>query len=246
MEWEPYEGTTVVGDVRLLRGERDLYVYVPPSHGSGRRFPVLVMQDGLNLFDEPISHAGEWRVDETLEALAAEGLEAIVVGVPHGPDRRREYAGAGSEAYLRYLVETVLPLVRGAFDTDGRREATGLAGSSLGGVISLHGLYAHPQTFGFAGVFSPAFFIDGNRMFELVEQTSPPPARIYIDVGDDESDDPGTRRKYVQGFERMTALLRERGYSDSDLRTVLDAGGIHNESAWSRRLPDALRFLLRS
>ena len=245
MGWEPYRGTTVVGDVRVLRGERDLYVYLPPSHGGGRRFPVLVMQDGLNLFDEPISHAGEWQVDETLEALAAEGLEAIVVGVPHGADRGLEYAGAGAEAYLRYLVETVLPLVRDAFDTDDRREATGVAGSSLGGVISLHGLYAHPQTFGFAGVFSPAFFFDDGRMFELVERTSPPPSRIYIDVGDEESDDPDTRAKYVDGFERMTALLREQGYSDRDLRAVLEVGGIHNETAWARRLPDALRFLLR-
>lgn len=246
MEWEPYRGTTVVGDVRVLRGERDLYAYLPPSHGSGRRYPLLLMQDGLNLFDDPISHAGEWHVDETMEALADEGLEAIVVGVPHGPDRRLEYAGAGSEAYLRYLVETVLPLVRGAFDTDDRREATGLAGSSLGGVISLHGLYAHRQTFGFAGVFSPAFFFNGDRMFELVERASPPAARIYIDVGDDESDDPDTRLKYVDGFERMTTLLRQQGYSDNDLRAVLDPGGIHNESAWSRRLPDALRFLLRA
>jgi predicted alpha/beta superfamily hydrolase len=245
VSWEPYRGTTVVGDVRVLRGERDLYAYLPPSHGSGARFPVVVMHDGLNLFDEPLSHAGEWQVDETMEVLAAEGVEAIVVGVPQRPDRRSEYAGASAETFLRFLVDTVLPQVREAFDTDGRRKATGLAGSSLGGAISLHGLYAHRDTFGFAGVFSPAFSFDEGRLFDLVRHEPPPAARIYMDVGGNEDSEPEIRERYVSDYERMCELLKDKGFEEGDLRSVLDTDGIHHERAWARRLPDAMRFLLR-
>jgi predicted alpha/beta superfamily hydrolase len=253
--WEPHAsgaGHTVVGDVRVLRdvespqlgNRRDLFVYLPPSHGSGRRFPVLYMHDGRNLFDEPTSHAGEWRVDETMEELAGEGLEAIVAGVPHGPDRGGEYAGDLAEAYLAFLVDTVRPVVEASFDVDVRPESTGLAGASLGGVISLRGLFTRPDVFGLAGVFSPAFWWDGDKLFDVVERLPAPPARIYLDVGDREHEDERRRRAYVDGFERMSELLRRKGYDDRALLAVLDRGGLHHENVWGRRLPDALRFLL--
>jgi predicted alpha/beta superfamily hydrolase len=256
VDWEPHptgEGHTVVGDVRVLRGvespqleerRRDLYAYLPPSHGSGPRFPVLYMQDGRNLFDEATAFDAEWRVDETMEELAREGLEAIVVGVPHGKDRGGEYAGDQAEAYLAFLADTVRPLVEDAFAVDSRPGATGIAGSSLGAVISLHGVFARPDVFGLAGVFSPAFWWDGDRLFDLVERTPRPPARLYLDVGDSEDDDEVVSRRYVDGFERMAALLRRKGYDETTLRAVLDIGGVHHESVWARRLPDALRFLL--
>jgi len=253
MAWEPYRGDTVVGDVRVRRrveapqlgARRDLYLYVPPSHGSGRRFPVVYMHDGNNLFDEGLSHAGEWRVDETMEELAREGIEAIVVGVPNSVERGREYAGDRSEAYLSFLADTVRPLVAASFDVDERPEVTGIAGSSLGGVISLHGVLARPDAFGRAGVFSPAFWWDGGRMFDLVESEPPSRARVYMDVGGRESDDEAIRRNYVEGFERMTRLLRDAGLGDDRLLAVLDEEAVHHESAWARRLPDAFRFLLR-
>ena len=251
MGWERYAGETVTGDVRVLRGEldRDLLAYLPPSQGlPGRRFPVVYMHDGQNLFDEATANTGEWRVDETMEALAAEGLEAIVVGIPHAGDRRgHEYAGEGARHYLDFVVDGIRPLVESAFAVDPRRESTGIAGSSLGGISSLHALYAHPDVFGFAGVLSPAFWWSGDeRWHELVEREPPPRVRIYMDVGDDEGEgDESIRRAYVDGFQRMDALLRDKGYDDDELRTVLEPGGVHLESAWARRLPDALRFLLR-
>ena len=249
MPWEPFRGDTVVGDVRVRRGVagRDLYAYLPPSHGGGRRFPVVYMHDGQNLFDDTTASSGvEWRVDETMETLAAEGVEAIVVGVTVDDTRQEQYAGAGAEAYLSFLVNTVRPLVADAFNCDARREQTGIAGSSLGGVISLHALYAQRAVFGFAGVFSPAFWFNRDALLAVVERDDPPDARIYLDVGDDEGDgDEQRRRDYVNGFERMTALLQSKGFGDDALRTVLDRGGVHHETAWARRLPDALRFLLQ-
>lgn len=246
MGWERFSGATVAGDVRVLRGVdgRDLYVYVPRSHGRGRRFPVIYMHDGQNLFDEVTSNSGEWCVDETMEGLADEGIEALVVGVTVDGTRQEQYAGAGAEPYIRFLVETVGPLVAETFDVDGRREATGVAGSSLGGVISLHALYAHPDVFGFAGVFSPAFWFNDDALFPLVAGAEPPDARIYLDVGDREHEVETIRAAYVDGFERMRALLERKGFEDDRFLAVLDRGGLHHESAWARRLPDALRFLL--
>jgi predicted alpha/beta superfamily hydrolase len=247
VDWEHFRGETVVGDVRVVRGaaDRDLFAYLPRSHGGGGRFPVLYMLDGQNLFDDATAHSGtEWQVDETMEALATEGIEAIVVGIPAAPgdERGHEYSGAKIEEHLSFVVDTVRLLVEESFDVDARRERTGIAGSSLGGVASLHALYTRPDTFGFAGVFSPAFWWTGDdRWFDLVEQNAAPEARIYIDVGDSEEPE---RRKYVDGYERMVDLLARRGFDDGSLRAVLDRGGAHHETDWARRLPDALRFLL--
>ena len=244
MGWETHAGASITGDVRVFRGAvgRDLYVYVPPSPGP---HAVLYMHDAQNLFDEALSNSGEWRVDETMEALALEGVAAIVVGIPHGGDLRgHELAGDGADDYLALVVERVVPLVENDFDVDASRR--GIAGSSLGAVASLHGLYRHPDLFAFAGVFSPAFWWNGDdRWFDLVRETPPPRARINMDVGDDEGEGvEGRRRAYVDGFERMSALLREKGFGEDDLRVVLDPGGVHHESAWARRFPDAMRFLL--
>src|SRR5262249_21960453 len=129
--WEPFSGETVAGDVRILRelaspelgNARDVYVYLPPSHGTDeRRYPVIYFQDGQNLFDDATSFAGEWRVDETLETLAAEGLEAIAVGIANaGSARPAEYSAATGDRgrdYIRFLVETVKPLVDADFRTE--------------------------------------------------------------------------------------------------------------------------------
>lgn len=81
--WTPYPPEaeaghhTVSGRVVRLPGlwspqlfnERDVYAYLPRSYGEpGRRFPVLYLQDGQNLFDDATSFAGEWHVDEALES----------------------------------------------------------------------------------------------------------------------------------------------------------------------------------
>ena len=224
---------------KQLGNTRDLIVYLPLSHWEpGRTFPVVYMHDGQN--------AVEWRVEETMDELAREGTEAIVVGIPVAKENRRhEYAEDGALDYLAFVVDTVRPLVEQEFAADARREARGLVGSSLGGVISLHGLYAHPETFGFAGVLSPAFFWNGDdRWFRLVERNDPPAGRIYLDVGDSELADQELTSRYVEGFERMAELLRRRGFEDGSLRAVLEPGGTHHENDWARRLPDALRFLL--
>jgi predicted alpha/beta superfamily hydrolase len=264
--WDDYPvgpDTTVVGTLKISRGEvgapgsapRRLLVYLPPSYATAdRRYPVLYMHDGQNLFDAATSYSGDWHVDETMEALSAEGIEAIVVGIPNALESRgseytpfpHPYFGGGeADGYLRFLAETVKPLIDRDFRTRPDRAHTGLLGSSLGGLISLYGLFSRPDTFGFAGVVSPAFWWPGEPIFTWMEQAPFVPARIYMDVGDQETPEiPGRREAYVAGAARMAALLRARGYTEADFHYELVIGGQHHESAWAARLPTILRFLL--
>jgi predicted alpha/beta superfamily hydrolase len=266
--WTPYAspgGGSVVGDLRVLAGvespqlggSRELYALLPPSYNDSadRAYPVLVLQDGRNLFDTSIAHSGEWEVDETMALLAAEGIEAIVVGVPNnGAARGSEYTpwphpvwgGGNADAYVSFLVETVLPLVSASFRALDGPDVTAIGGSSLGGLVSLYGLLSRPETFGRALVMSPALWWSDEQMFAYARERASGHGRIWLDTGDAEAEEgqPELAQVYVTGVERMRAILLERGYDAASLRTVVDPGGVHREASWARRLPDALRFLL--
>jgi predicted alpha/beta superfamily hydrolase len=228
-----------------LDAVRDVHVLLPDGYDShpDRRYPVLYMQDGQNLFDEKLSFGGQdWRVDETMHALHREGIEAIIVGLNHGGERRvSEYNpfphvwnGRG-EDYVRFMVETVKPTIDRDFRTLGDRAHTGVMGSSLGGLISLYAYFAAPETFGFVGAMSPAFWVGGGAIYGVVERSYPHPGRIYLDNG--------TRENSAR---RMNALLLSKGYRrDVDVKYVVEQDAQHTESAWAGRLPEALRFLLR-
>ena len=199
--WHAYAahpwGHTVVGDVRTLdsiyspelRNQRKLYVYLPPSYAqSDRHYPVIYMQDGQNLFDQALSYAGEWQVDETMEALSREGIEAIVVGVPNAGVRRiDEYSpfkdqrlrkGGRGDWYVAFLANTVKPLIDRDFRTLPEREHTGVLGSSMGGLISLYALFCRPEVFGFAGAMSPSLWFAHEAIFPYVQQADARPGRI--------------------------------------------------------------------
>ncbi|MCC7358311.1 MAG: alpha/beta hydrolase [Anaerolineales bacterium] len=257
-EWLDYaayrEGAphTVVGTLRVrpqlyspqLDNRRDVLVYLPPSHATGERaYPVLYLQDGQNLFDADTAFGGqEWQVDETLEALSAEGLEALVVGLPHmGPERIAEYnpfaaRGGRGQAYLSFVMETVKPLIDASFHTRPERESTYLGGSSMGGLISFYGFLQRPDSVGGVLAMSPAFWYGGRALAEYVSQHGWRPGRVYLDRGTTERG----------GAARMAKRLIALGYApETQLRYVEEEGGQHSERAWARRLPEALRFLLR-
>ncbi|MBI5958142.1 MAG: alpha/beta hydrolase, partial [Chloroflexi bacterium] len=172
----PGSDHTITGTIQVceavyspqLDNQRRLFVYLPPSYGqTGRRYPVVYMHDGQNLFDAALSFSGEWQVDETLEALSAEGIEAIVVGIPnldgeitgarldeYGPFPsvlRGGRGGRGAE-YVAFIADTVKPLIDADFRTLPDRDHTSTAGSSMGGLISLYAFFARPEVFSRAGV----------------------------------------------------------------------------------------------
>src|SRR5256884_168296 len=137
-----------------LDNRRDLYIYVPAAPARGdSRYPVIYMQDGQNLFDPALSFAGTWGVDEALSWTSRRGLDAIVVGIPNMRDARiAEYdpfMGTG-DRYLDFVTHTVKPIVDAQFPTLPDRRHTGIAGSSMGGLISLYAFFRYSESFGFA------------------------------------------------------------------------------------------------
>lgn len=221
-----------------LANSRSVLVYLPSSYDTGgRRYPVIYMHDAQNLFDPATSFVGEtWHVDSALTALAYQGLEAIVVGLPHaGQARIHEFnPWDRGDDYLAFIVDTVRPLVNREFRTLAERAHTGIVGSSLGGLISLYAFFHYSQVFGLAGALSPALWVQRGRIYEYVRTVPFSPGRIYVDNG--------TREGSAQG---IYDSLRDKGYRPGlDVKYVREEGGMHTESAWARRLPDALRFLL--
>lgn len=253
---------TVVGTVLVqheiwspqLNNSRDVLVYLPDSYGqSDKRYPVVYMHDGQNLFDESASFAGEWRVDETMQQLEQDGIEAIVVGIANvGEERLNEYSpfpqrrmgGGHGHAYLDFIVDTLKPLIDGEFRTLGDREHTGLLGSSMGGLISLYGFFSHTDTFGFAGVMSPSLWFGRRAFYDYVMYAPFTPGRIYLDIGTNEAR--GGSSVYSNLVAEMHGLLAVKGYRDGvDVMYVEERDGQHHEAAWARRLPGALRFLIQ-
>ena len=232
-----------------LGNHRDVLVYLPASYAKTKRpYPVIYMHDGQNLFDPTTSFAGEWGVDQAMARAPRKGRRAIVVGLPNmGVDRIREYSpfvderngGGLGNAYLDFILETVKPRIDAEYRTLSDAANTGMAGSSLGGLISLYGFFRQPQQFGFVGVMSPALWFAAGEIFRFVEAAPYVRGRIYLDVGTREG--AGT----LANARAMRDLLRAKGYVlGSDLAWVEDKGGMHNEAAWGKRFRKALPFLL--
>ena len=266
------QGGALAGDGRLrvlpgvkspeLGNRRHLLVWLPPSYDhSDRDYPVVYMQDGQNLFDAKTSHCGSWEVGAAMDRLAAEEIEAIVVGIPnvgharleeYGPFRDRRHGGGKGQSYVRFVAETVKPRVDADFRARTGPGDTALVGSSMGGLISLYGRLARPEVFGLAGALSPSLRFGGDAIFRFARGAARTPGRIYLDVGTREASHvggvlPGMIRsaRYARAVRRMHDLLEESGYRPGeDLLFVEAKDGRHHESAWGERLPGALRFLL--
>lgn len=234
-----------------LGNRRNLLVYTPASYARGdARYPVIYMHDGQNLFDAATSFAGDWGLKSALAWASRRGLEAIVVGIPNmGVARIDEYtpfmdpkAGGGNgDRYLDYLINTVKPLVDARFRTLPDRTHTGIAGSSLGGLISLYAYFRYPSVFGFAAALSPALWFANGAILDVAEQAPRVPGRVYFDVGLREGE------AHVILARRLRDVLLAKGYEPHrELRWVEDQEGRHHESAWGKRFRKVLPFLLRN
>jgi predicted alpha/beta superfamily hydrolase len=235
-----------------LDNQRDILVYTPGSYGRGTtRYPVIYMQDGQNLFDPATSFAGDWGLKSALARASRRGIETIVVAIPNmGTARIDEYSpfadpkagGGNGDEYLRFVIDTVKPLVDERFRTLPDRAHTGIAGSSLGGLISLYAFFDQPDVFGFTAALSPALWFANAAIVQLAERAPrrSGSGRIYFDVGLQEGG------AHVALARRLRDILLARGYSAAELRFVEDRYGRHHESAWGRRFRKALPFLLKN
>ncbi|RLT39888.1 MAG: alpha/beta hydrolase [Chloroflexi bacterium] len=155
------------------------------------------------------------------------------------------------DLYVDFIADTLKPLIDSTFRTRTARTHTAILGSSMGGLISLYAFYKRPETFGLVGAMSPSFWFAGGAILPYIRNARPNSGRVYLDIGEKES--PSARRWWEiplltslrKGHcERVASLLERKGRGGESLRFVVDPEGEHNETAWRRRLPDALRFLL--
>ena len=232
-----------------LRNRRGVDVYLPESYDTGRRrYPVVYMQDGQNLSDPAIAFGGNtWHLDEGLPWLAERGIEPIVVGIHNtGRERLAEYSpfadarhgGGDGDKYARFLIDTVKPRVDIHYRTRKDRASTVIAGSSMGGLISLYAFFRRPSPFGAAAVISPSVWFGGREILAFVQRSRLTHGRIYLDVGTREG--AGTLRD----ARTLNRVLRRKGYKGDSLRYLELQGHQHREADWAWRLPHALEFLL--
>ncbi len=257
--WEPYrsaEPARVPLVIRRrvlspeLRNFRDVVVALPPSYDTeNRRYPVVYMQDGQNLFDPATAYAGDWRLTATLAELAAQGVETIAVGIANAGHRRLyeyspfphpQWGGGGGDRYLRFVIETLKPMIDRDFRTLPDRAGTSIAGSSMGGLISLYGLYRYPDIFGAAGALSPSVWFGRKAIFDFLASAPNRLApRLYLDIGLDEP------AAAVADVRQLRDQLVATGMVPGvDLDYVEDEGGVHNEETWGRRVTRALPFVV--
>ncbi len=258
--WEDLGGgpnTTAAENVKIISTSflmpqfdrtRRIWVYLPPDYAtSTKRYPVLYMHDGQNLFDTYTAFAGEWEVDETLNRLAAAGKQVpIVVGIDNGgsfrtaeytPWRNAQYGGGDGEKYARFIIETLKPYIDQNYRTLSGRENTGVMGSSLGGLITHYMALKYQNVFGKAGVFSPSFWFSDSAYILVQDAGRKFAMRYYMMGGTNESSG------LVQQMNNMMGRLTLAGFSASEITLKTVPGGQHNEFLWRTQFEEAFVWL---
>lgn len=268
----------VIGDLRLhefrsrvFRNTRTLRVLVPDGYdrpeNSQRRYPVLYLNDGQNLFDSTtaVLNPLEWRVDETLRSLVASGQipPMIVVGIDNAGRRGRfrEYfpyvdqylrppePDPQGKRYPEFLIDEVLPFVEARYRTRRDPGHRGLGGSSAGALAAIYTVVTRPGVFGRLLIESPSIYVDDAGILQEALSVASWPERIHLGVGTNESGRPNcnptaqTEPELVRDVRRFEQLLRKAGVDADRIRLIVTPCGVHDETAWAARLPRALTFL---
>jgi predicted alpha/beta superfamily hydrolase len=228
-------------DLRKLAsplGKFDYRVFYPPGYHENvlKRYPVLYMQDGQNLFfPEEAFQGRHWRIAETLSLLDAMNLvdKVLVVGI-YPNEREENYTKPGYKSYGRFVVEALKPEIDRSFRTLPGAKTTAVMGSSLGGVVSFYLAWEWPQVFGMAGCLSSTFgFRDDLR--ERVASEPRRDLRLYLDSGWPKDNYEATRN--------MRVLLLRRGYREGrDLFYLGFPEALHNEAHWAMRAHVPFQF----
>ncbi len=235
---------------------RRVWVYLPSNYNkTKKRYPVLYMHDGQNLFDELTAPFGEWGVDECLDTMCKKlNFDVIVVGIDNGKDERlSEYSpydfkvkpdevntwdvkGTG-DLYLASLVSDLKPYIDSAYRTKSGVKSTHICGSSMGGLISLYAIMRYPEVFGTAGVFSPSFWTNMDSLKAEISRNKNEKwgGNVYMIAGELE----GSR--YTSNMTEISELIERKGKRGIKVSSI--SMGQHKESFWRSMFPDYLRWL---
>ena len=230
---------------------RLLTVYLPAGYDErdGRRYPVLYMHDGQNLFDAERAYipGNHWRLQEAADAAIGErtASPAIIVGMDHaGPARIDEYTpvrdpkhnGGGRAAeWAKLLIETIKPAIDARYRTI--PDETAVGGSSLGGLVSLYLVLNHPDVFRAGAILSPSVWWSNRAILEDVDKFEGPKPRLWLDIGGREG------AEALIDARLLRDRLRAKGWTDENLRYYEDRRADHSERAWARRVRLVLEFL---
>lgn len=233
--------------------DRRLYVYLPKGYRkSDKRYPVLYMFDGHNVFyDSHATYGKSWGMKEYLEKS---GRELILVAVecnPEGFRRLFEYTPWGFTApkigrvdalgqeTMDWFTKVLKPEIDRKYRTLPDRKNTMIAGSSMGGLMSLYAIVAYNDVFSKAASLSPSLWASKKYIKSFLdEHPIDRHTRVYIDMGG------GEVRGHTEPIEEMfrTAKLLSKAGAEVAARTVPHAQ--HNEAAWEKRIPIFMDYLL--
>lgn len=233
---------------------RHAYVYLPDAaeEEPERRFPVLYMFDGHNVFyDEDATYGKSWGMGEYLDETETP-LIVAAVECNHDPDwgRIREYAPydftarrfgrikAFGRETMEWLTGVFKPQIDAAFPTLPDREHTFIAGSSMGGLMSLYALSDYHRVFSRAAALSPSIDFEGARLDAMIRNADYPAGTVlYMDFGETEM----KRARAESRWRTVCRLLQQKGVL---LTSRIVPGGEHNEASWEKQNPFFLSTLL--
>jgi len=223
-----------------LNKNRRIWIYLPSDYetNTNKRYPVLYMHDGQNCFDKTTAFAGEWGIDETLNNKEKNGDKGcIVVAIDNGgasrideysPYVNSQYGGGKGDDYVDFLALTLKPFIDSAYRTYADKNNTAMAGSSMGGLITMYAFLKYPNIYGKAGIFSPAFWFSNQLYTYVLNKTKSNNQQFYFVCGQNEASN------MANWQDSMNVILQSKGYDKTtELKNLKKPEGTHNESFWS-------------
>ena len=231
--------------------DRTVHIYLPDNYNTSTdRYPVMYFFDGHNLFnDSDATYGKSWGLKEFLDKWSK---PMIVVGLEcsHAGDHRLdEYCpydaalmgkhlhGEGRET-MDWIVGTLKPYIDGKYRTYAFREATGIGGSSMGGLMALFGVLRYNDIFSRAACLSPSLWVSPRKVHRMCQEAHPAEhTLVYMDYGTEEiGNHPDT-------YEALLRTCRDLLQRSVDLTFRIDPYGTHSEASWAQRVPFFMRCL---
>lgn len=236
----------------LSGGElRRAYVWLPDAYDGDpdARFPVLYMFDGQNVFfDEDASFGTSWRMYDYLNAGQPDVIVAAVSCSQTG--RMAEYSpfshengdaghvNARGRSTMEWLLGEFKPSIDAQYRTLSDRSNTLIAGSSMGGLMSLYAALDYNGAFSRAACLSPSLWVHPRKSLRMIERARiAPDTCIYFDYGTQEM---GNHPKNTEVLCAACSALLHKGV---DLTFRLVPGGTHSEESWAQRVPVMMKCL---